>query len=73
MTTPKKTPRTTSDKTAEPALSDHHPQHGKHLCELTARRQMAQVAQAAKGARYLCHVCGRAARDRGSLCEPIEI
>ncbi|HOX44976.1 MAG TPA: hypothetical protein PK668_15355 [Myxococcota bacterium] len=56
-----------------PALEEVHPHHDEHLCELTARRKLAQVARASRGARFLCHVCGRAAAEQRSLCEPVEI
>jgi hypothetical protein len=57
----------------EHKLFEKHPNHGNHLCELVAKRQMAKVAKAAKGATYLCHVCGRAANKKTALCEPVEI
>jgi hypothetical protein len=66
-----KAPRQSEE--TRPAFEEVHPHHGEHLCELTARRQLAQVARAAKGARFLCHVCGRAAAEKRSLCEPVEI
>ena len=57
----------------EHRLSTTHPHHGNHLCELVAKRQMAKVARAAKGAKFVCHICGRAANKKTALCEPIEI
>jgi len=54
-------------------LFEKHDGHARHLCELAARRQMAQVARASKGANYLCHICGRAASKPTSLCEPVAI
>ena len=56
-----------------PALSDEHTGQTRHLCELVSNRQMAQVARAARGAKYLCHICGRAANKPEGLCEPVEI
>ena len=45
----------------------------RHLCDLVAKRQMDKVAGLSKGAKYLCHICGRAAAKAGNLCEPIAI
>ena len=50
-----------------------HPGHANHMCELVAKRRMNQVATLAKGARYICHICGRAAANAKNLCEPVEI
>jgi hypothetical protein len=57
----------------EHKLFTTHGGHGNHLCELVAKRQMAKVAQLSKGAKYVCHICGRAAAKAASLCEPVEI
>jgi len=54
-------------------LFEKHDGHARHLCELVTRRQMAEVARLSKGAKYLCHICGRAAARRTSLCEPVAI
>jgi hypothetical protein len=50
-----------------------HLHHGGHMCELVAKRKMDQVAELSKGARYVCHICGRAAAGGASLCEPVKI
>jgi len=50
-----------------------HAGHNGHLCELTAKRQMNKVASLAKNAKFVCHICGRAAAKPGSLCEAVEI
>ncbi len=50
-----------------------HTGHASHMCELVAKRQMDKVAAAAKDAKYLCHICGRAAAKSSSLCEPVEL
>lgn len=57
----------------EHKLMKAHAGHNKHLCELTAKRQMQQVAKAAKDAKFVCHICGRAAAKAGNLCEPVKI
>jgi hypothetical protein len=54
-------------------LSNAHPGHSNHLCELVAKRQMSKVARASKGANYICNVCGRASATAGHLCEPVAI
>jgi hypothetical protein len=50
-----------------------HTGHANHLCELVSKRQMAKVAELSKGAKFVCHICGRAAADSKNLCEPVEI
>ena len=50
-----------------------HTGHSKHICELVAKRQMDKVAAAAKGAKYMCHICGRAAAKAVNLCEPVKL
>lgn len=57
----------------EHALFEVHTGHANHLCELVSKRQMAKVARAAKDAKFICHICGRAASNADSLCEPVEI
>ncbi len=54
-------------------LEGEHTHHARHLCELTARRNMREVAKLAKDAQYLCHICGRAAAKAENLCEPVKI
>ncbi|HUU43691.1 MAG TPA: hypothetical protein VMX57_07920 [Planctomycetota bacterium] len=54
-------------------LFKEHPGHANHMCELVAKRKMDKVASLAKGAKYICHICGRAAADGQNLCEPVEI
>jgi len=34
---------------------------------------MDKVAGLSKGAKYVCHICGRAAARAKNLCEPVEI
>ena len=54
-------------------LCKQHKGHTNHLCELTAARKMDRVASLSKGAKYVCHICGRAAAKAANLCEPVEI
>jgi hypothetical protein len=54
-------------------LFESHTGHSKHLCDLVAKRKMAEVARLSRGARYVCHICGRAAAKASNLCEPVEI
>ena len=57
----------------EHKLFEEHAGHAQHMCDLVAKRKMAQVAKLAKGANYVCHICGRAAAKGDNLCEPVEI
>ena len=57
----------------EHKLFKKHTGHAQHLCSLVSRREMDKVATLAKGARFVCHICGRAAAKPGNLCEPVEI
>jgi len=57
----------------EHRLFESHTGHAKHLCDLVAKRKMAEVARLSKGAKYVCHICGRAAAKAENLCEPVEI
>ncbi|MHC4480400.1 MAG: hypothetical protein ACYS8K_05015 [Planctomycetota bacterium] len=57
----------------EHKLFEQHKGHTKHLCDLVAKRKMAEVARLSRGASYVCHICGRAAAKKGNLCEPVEI
>ena len=54
-------------------LEKEHTGHENHLCELVSKREMSRVAALAKDAKYICHICGRAAAKGASLCEPVEI
>jgi len=64
-----------SKKRVVPAhsLFKEHKGHSKHMCDLVAKRKMDEVATLSKGAKYVCHICGRAAAKPGNLCEPVEI
>ncbi len=68
-------PKTASRKRVVPEhkLFKQHTGHSQHLCELVAARKMDRVAGLAKGAKYVCHICGRAAAKASSLCEAVEI
>ncbi|NLW50290.1 MAG: hypothetical protein GXY85_05525 [Candidatus Brocadiaceae bacterium] len=57
----------------EHRLFENHTGHSKHLCDLVAKRKMAEVARLSKDAKYVCHICGRAAAKAANLCEPVEI
>ena len=55
------------------SLVDYHPNHDSHLCKIVEIRNMKSVAKLSKDARYICFLCGRAAKHKKNLCEPIEI
>lgn len=57
----------------EHKLMKSHKGHANHLCELTTKRQMDKVGRLSKNARYLCHICGRAAAKAANVCEPVEL
>lgn len=57
----------------EHVLAKSHSGHSQHLCELVAKRHMDKVAGLSKGAKYVCHICGRAAAKASHLCEAVEI
>lgn len=57
----------------EHKLPEEHGGHAQHLCDMVAKRKMAEVARLAKDAKYICHICGRAAANSVNLCEPVEI
>lgn len=57
----------------EHRLFRQHTGHAEHLCELVRKRQMDRVADLSEGAKYICHICGRAAAKGANLCEPVEI
>ena len=55
------------------SLYDYHPNHNSHLCKIVELRNMKTVAALSKDARYICFLCGRAAKHKTNLCEPVEI
>ena len=54
-------------------LADAHPNHEHHLCHIISLRNMRTASKLAKDAQYICFLCGRAAKDRKNLCEPVKI
>jgi hypothetical protein len=54
-------------------LSDYHPNHDLHMCSVVKLRNMKTVAALAKDAMYICFICGRAAKKKEHLCEPVAI
>ena len=58
---------------AEHKLAKQHAGHANHMCFLVAKRQMDKVASLSKDAKYVCHICGRAAAKAANLCEAVEI
>jgi hypothetical protein len=66
-------PKTMKRTVPEHELAKTHTGHEQHLCELVDNRKMDQVAELSKGAKYLCHICGRAAAKAENVCEAVEI
>jgi hypothetical protein len=54
-------------------LSDYHPNHDQHLCSILTFRNMKTLARLSKDAKYICFICGRAAKHKRHLCAPVEI
>ena len=71
--------KTTKAKPAKKAvskkevLSDSHPGHTNHLCHITGARKMKTVARLSKDAKFICYICGRAAKSEKNLCSPLPI
>lgn len=57
----------------EHKLFEEHEGHAQHMCDMVAKRKMAEVARLAENAKFICHICGRAAHKSANLCEPVEI
>ena len=55
------------------SLCDYHPNHDLHMCRIVSLRNMKTVAELAKDAKYICFICGRAAKKKEHLCEPVAI
>lgn len=60
-------------RTLKLALSDEHPNHDRHLCHIVGLRNMRAAGRLSKDAKYLCDVCGRAAKKQANLCMPVEL
>ncbi len=54
-------------------LEDCHPDHDKHMCHFMDLRNLKTVAKLVKDSQYICFICGRAAKNKKNLCEPINI
>lgn len=54
-------------------LVDYHPNHDQHLCKIVQVRNMQTAGKLAKGAQYICFLCGRAAKHKTNLCEPVKL
>jgi hypothetical protein len=55
------------------ALVDFHPNHDRHLCHIVNLRNFKTAAKLSKDAKYICFLCGRAAKSEKNLCEPLKI
>ena len=79
MSTVEKNKKSKASIVKEPAvdykisLYDYHPHHDTHMCSLVGVRNMKTVAELAQGAQFICFVCGRAAKKKEHLCEPIAV
>ncbi len=43
------------------------------MCDLSEEKDIEEMKIRAKGARWICSECGRSARKKEDLCEPIEL
>jgi hypothetical protein len=52
-----------------------HIGHKKHLCNLTESGDctLEEIKTLVKGAKFICKVCGRAAKAEETLCEPVPL
>jgi hypothetical protein len=66
-------PKTAKRMVAERKLAKTHTGHSQHMCSLVADRKMDRLAELAKGAKYICHICGRASAKPRNVCEPVQI
>ena len=53
---------------------DQNTYHVKnHLCQIIVDRDLDRIKKLVKDAKYYCKNCGRAAHDKGNLCNPAKI
>ena len=53
---------------------DHNKHHVKnHLCQIILERDFDRIKKLVKDTKYFCKNCGRAAHDKGNLCNPSKI
>ena len=73
MAAKKTAKKTTARTVTEHKLFKSHTNHSQHMCDMVSKRKMDRVAQLSQNAKYICHICGRAASKKANLCEPVEI
>jgi hypothetical protein len=57
-----------------PLYETPHRDHKKHLCSLVAEGiDLEDYRMHVRNPRFLCRVCGRAAAEESSLCDPIPL
>jgi hypothetical protein len=69
----KKVKKATGPSIEKLALVDFHPGHDRHLCHIMNLRNVKTAGRLSKDARYICFLCGRAAKNKKNLCEPLQI
>jgi hypothetical protein len=54
-----------------------HPDHDRHLCNLTNlhfhQTNWIEYKKLVEGARYICKNCGRCAAEKDRLCSPMKL
>ena len=68
----KKTVTRKKAKADDIRLKDTHPNHDNHMCHVIGLRNMKKAGRLAKDAKYNCFICGRAAKSKKNLCQPVE-
>jgi len=51
-----------------------HEGHNKHMCYLVnMKTPVAELKKIAKDAAFICKNCGRSAKDKKNLCNPVKL
>ena len=44
-----------------------------HMCRIIIRKDLGRIKELVKDAQFFCKNCGRAAHDKGNLCNPSKL
>jgi hypothetical protein len=57
-----------------PLYEKPHVGHDQHLCSLVAEgMELPEYKELVRNPLYICRICGRAANEEKSLCDPIPL
>ena len=57
-----------------PLIETPHRNHEKHLCSIVERGiTIAEYKELVRDPTHVCWLCGRVAKDKGSLCYPVPL